>query len=84
MNPGRGGLILTLGILSIICCAPLGMAAWIMGMGDLRKIEAGIIDREAKSLTQAGMICGIIGSIALIVAVVWGCIGGVLLGAAVG
>lgn len=59
-NPGRGGTILALGIIGIICgCFPLGIAAWVMGSGDLKKIESGEISQEAKSLTQVGMYLGI-------------------------
>ncbi|VAX39569.1 hypothetical protein MNBD_PLANCTO03-53, partial [hydrothermal vent metagenome] len=62
--PHRGTLILVLGILSIvISCLPFGIFAWIMGKGDLNKIETGQMDPEGKGLTKAGMICGIIGTI---------------------
>ena len=70
-NPGRGTLILVLGILSLVCCSPLGPVAWIMGSGDLKRIEAGEISREAKGLTQAGMICGIIGTGLLVLGIIW-------------
>jgi hypothetical protein len=71
--PHRGGLILTLGILSIALCihccwlAPLwglgfGVPAWIMGQSDLNKIRAGIIDPEGEGNTRAGWICGIVGT----------------------
>ncbi|MFQ5731906.1 MAG: hypothetical protein ACE5KM_08120 [Planctomycetaceae bacterium] len=58
-NQGRGGTILALGIIGILCCFPCGIAAWIMGSGDLKKIESGQISQEAKSLTQVGMYLGI-------------------------
>lgn len=60
--PHRGTLILVLGIVSLVVCGPLGPFAWIMGSGDLKKINAGLMDPEGKGLTQAGMICGIIAS----------------------
>jgi len=63
--PHRGVLILVLGILSLVVCAILGPFAWIMGKGDLKRIDAGAMDREGRGLTQAGMICGIISSILL-------------------
>lgn len=62
-QPHRGVLILVLGILSIVICAFIGPFAWMMGKGDLAKIDAGQMDREGRGLTQAGMICGIVGSI---------------------
>ena len=58
----RGGLILTLGILSIVCNVLLipGILAWIMGRSDLRQMKRGAMDREGEGITQAGMIMGII------------------------
>ena len=35
--------------------------AWIMGKGDMAEIDSGRMDPEGRGLTQAGMICGIIG-----------------------
>ena len=61
--PHRGALILTFGILGIACCFPLGIAAWIMGNNDLQQIEAGMMDPSGKGITNAGKICGIVGTI---------------------
>jgi hypothetical protein len=63
MKPHRGTLILVLGILSLVICAPLGIAAWVMGTGDLKQIDAGAMDPSGRSLTNAGRICGIIGTV---------------------
>jgi len=63
VEPGRGGLILTFGILSIVLLGPiLGIPAWVMGHRDLKKIRAGLIAAGQKGLTQSGMILGIIGT----------------------
>jgi predicted Zn finger-like uncharacterized protein len=76
-EPHRGTLILVLGIVSVVlstlafCSAglagligsPLGIVAWVMGRRDLRKMREGRMDREGNGFTQAGLICGIIGSI---------------------
>jgi hypothetical protein len=70
MKPHRGTLILVLGILSLIVCAPLGIVAWVMGNGDLKEIDAGLMDPEGRSLTQAGKICGLIATILLALSVV--------------
>ena len=69
----RGGLVLGLGIgglvLSITCCLtlPIGifiaLPAWVMGSKDMKKINAGKMDPTGRSLTQGGLICGIIGTI---------------------
>src|SRR5262249_13390052 len=64
-----GSLVLTLGIISLatffVCGLPglaMGLTAWIMGVKDLRKIRSNLMDPEGKGQTQAGMICGIIGT----------------------
>ena len=63
MTPHRGTLILVLGILGLVVCGPLGIAAWIMGSGDLKAIDAGTMDPSGRSSTNAGRICGMIGTI---------------------
>jgi predicted Zn finger-like uncharacterized protein len=69
-EPHRGSLVLTLGIISIalgILCGmfglPCGIAAWVMGRRDLIKIRQRLMDPAGEGLTQAGWICGIIGTI---------------------
>jgi predicted Zn finger-like uncharacterized protein len=69
-EPHRGAMILVVGILSLVfvsMCGPvgviLGLVAWIMGRTDLRKIRAGLMDPEGEGPTQAGHICGIIGTV---------------------
>jgi hypothetical protein len=54
-------LILVLGILSILCCGPLGIAAWIMGNTEINAIDAGRRPPENRATANAGRICGIIG-----------------------
>jgi hypothetical protein len=69
-EPHRGTLVLVLGILSIVIGyigLGLGIAAWIMGRNDLRKMDAQQMDPEGRGVTQAGWICGIIGT-------VWNCL----------
>ena len=69
-KPGRGTMILVLGILSIVLtvmfCALLGPAlgipAWVMGQRDEREIQKGLIHPSEQSLTRAGKICGIFGT----------------------
>jgi predicted Zn finger-like uncharacterized protein len=71
--PHRGGLILTLGILAIVCNIALvpGILAWIMGRSDLRQMKAGVMDREGEGLTQAGMIMGMIMTALAAVAIIF-------------
>jgi hypothetical protein len=68
--PHRGVLILVLGILGIVCCFICGIIAWVMGNNDLREIDAGRMDPTGRGLTQAGKICGMVGIVLTIVAIV--------------
>ena len=74
MKPHRGTLILVLGILGIILCPPIAIAAWIMGKGELKQKEAGTMDPEGRGNTNVGRILGIIGTILIIVGIVIGVI----------
>jgi hypothetical protein len=71
--------ILILGILGIICCAPLGIAAWIMGNRELEAIDAGRRNPENRGTANAGRIIGIVatalmalGILAFIASIIFG------------
>ena len=81
MKPHRGAVILVLGILGlVICCAPLGIVAWVMGSGDLKEMDAGTMDPSGRGNTEAGKICGMIGTILMIIVLVIGILVAVLMG----
>ena len=61
--PHRGGMILTFGILGMVCCTPFSIAAWVMGRNDMQLIEDGAMDEAGAGTTKAGMICGIVGCV---------------------
>jgi len=74
LDPHRGGMVLTLGILSLVlpfvCGAPgmlismgLGPTAWILGSIDLGKMRNESMDPDGEGNTRAGQICGICGTI---------------------
>ncbi|MBL8857733.1 MAG: DUF4190 domain-containing protein [Planctomycetes bacterium] len=72
LRPHRGVLILVFGIIGIVLCFPLGIAAWVMGKGDLGAIDRGEMDPTGRGMTQAGMIIGIIATaLAAIAIVIW-------------
>ncbi len=73
--PHRGGVILTLGILGWALCFVFGPFAWAMGQSDMREMRAGRMDPAGMSLTQAGMVLGIIQSILLFVVLAIWCLG---------
>jgi predicted Zn finger-like uncharacterized protein len=65
-EPHRATLVLVLGIISLVVGFVgffTGLAAWIMGSADLKKMDAGEMDPSGKGTTQAGKVCGIIGTI---------------------
>ncbi len=72
LKPHRGGLVLALGILGIVCCFICGIIAWVFGSNDLKEMAAGTMDPSGKGMTQAGKICGIISVVLQIVGlVIW-------------
>lgn len=74
VEPHRGGMILTLGILSLVVCGFLGPFAWVMGSHDLEKMRRGRMDKSGYGCTQAGYILGIISTILTIVPIVFACL----------
>jgi predicted RNA-binding Zn-ribbon protein involved in translation (DUF1610 family) len=77
-EPHRGALVMVLGILSTVFATmgpclygipalliglPLGIISWVLGARDIAKMKAGTMDPDGRGQTQAGMICGIIGTI---------------------
>jgi hypothetical protein len=66
MNPHRGGVILALGIIGLVVCHPLGIAAWIMGKNDLAEMDRGYMDSSGRDLTKAGQILGIVATALMI------------------
>ena len=66
MKPHRGATILVLGILGIVLCPFFGPAAWVMGSTDLQQMAARQMDSSGRDLTQAGRVCGIVGTILLV------------------
>lgn len=67
----NGTLILVLGILSIVCCSILGPVAWVMGNNALTTLNQGGGDESQRGLVVAGRILGIIGTVLLILSLVW-------------
>jgi hypothetical protein len=70
MKPHRGTLILVLGILGLVVCQPIGIAAWIMGNNDLKEIDSGAMDPAGRGMTQAGRICGMVAAILMAIGLI--------------
>ena len=67
----RGGLILTLGLIGLFICGPLCLAAWVMGSGDLREMDAGLMDPGGRSTTSSGKNIGILGTVLWVIGFVF-------------
>lgn len=65
-GPSQATTILVLGILSLVACGLLGPFAWHMGTQELERLEAGQIDPSHRSNIVAGRVCGIIGTVFLV------------------
>ena len=61
-------LILVLGIASLVCLPILGPVAWILGNNALR---TGMVDPSQLGQINAGRICGIIGSVFLVLGLIY-------------
>ncbi|MDI6784235.1 MAG: DUF4190 domain-containing protein [bacterium] len=66
---------LVFGILGIVCCQPIGIAGWIIGASELKKIKSGLSSEEGKAYATAGMIMGIISTtiftMVMVVSIIW-------------
>ncbi|MBX3389159.1 MAG: hypothetical protein KF691_06850 [Phycisphaeraceae bacterium] len=77
-QPDRSGIILALGILSLLIgCAGwiLGIIAWTMANRDLALMDRGMMQSTGRGTTQAGKICGIVSvclhALGLLIGLVW-------------
>ena len=74
LTPHRGGMVLTLGILSWVICPIFGPFAWYLGQADLAEIRAGRMDPEGEGMTQAGRILGMVHTILAALALAFYCL----------
>jgi predicted Zn finger-like uncharacterized protein len=84
VEPHRGGLVLTLGILGLVLCGFLGPVAWYMGAQDLDKMRRGVMDKSGYGVTQAGYILGIIATVFTVIGCLFGILWAILVGVAAG
>jgi len=72
LQPHRGGLIMSLGLVSLIggwlFCLPIlvGPVAWILAQMDLRAIRDGRMDPTGEGMVRTGQVCGIISTVILV------------------
>ena len=71
-SPHRGGMIMAMGLVALVgglsFCLPavVGPVAWALGTWDLREIREGRMDPEGESMTRAGLVCGIVATVLMI------------------
>ena len=62
--------VLILGILSLVCCGPLGIPAFIMGRKTVAEIDASQGRIGGRGSANAGMICGLIAMILMVAGII--------------
>lgn len=67
----KGMTILILGILGLVCCSPLGIAAFVMGNNALKEIDAQPGRYSNRQIVQIGRILGIIAMVLLVLSLLW-------------
>jgi hypothetical protein len=63
LKRNRADLIMVLGILSLFCCPPMGVIAWIMGSSDLRRVKNGTMSSDHIGTLRAGWVLGMVGTV---------------------
>ncbi len=67
----RGTVILVLGIVSLVCCSPLGIVAWLMGNTALKEIDSQPGAYGNRQIVQIGRILGIVGTVIFVLTLIW-------------
>lgn len=67
----KGTTVLVLGILSLVCCSPLGIVAFVMGNTALKEIDAAPGRYSNRQVVAIGRILGIIGIVLLVLGLIW-------------
>lgn len=67
----QGTTILVLGILSLVCCSLLGPVAWYMGNKARNEVKASPNGYSNSNLITIGWICGIIGTVFLVLGIIY-------------
>jgi uncharacterized membrane protein YjgN (DUF898 family) len=62
---------LVLGILGVVCCGLLAPIAWYLGNQEQKAIREGRSPAAGEGLAKAAVILGIIGTILLVLSLLW-------------
>ncbi len=67
---------LVLGIVGLVCCGLAAPFAWYFGNQELKAILAGASPAAGEGMAKAGKILGIIGTVILLLTLLWVFVGG--------
>ena len=67
----RATTALVLGIVGLICCQLLSIAAIVIGKSEMNDVDRGLAPVEGRGLAQAGFILGIVGAILLALGLIY-------------
>ena len=67
----RATTALVLGILGFLCCQLCAPFAWYIGKKEVQAIKDGTSPAAGQGTAMAGMILGIIGTIFLVLGIIW-------------
>src|SRR5689334_7312997 len=67
----RATTTLVLGILGFLCCQLCAPFAWYFGKKEVQVIKDGTSPAAGQGFAMAGMVLGIIGTILLVLGVIW-------------
>lgn len=70
-NHPRGTTVLVLGVLSVVVLPILGPFAWAMGQAAIKEVDSSGVPAANRSMLVGGMITGIIGTVFLVVGMLW-------------
>lgn len=67
----KATIAVVVGVLGIVCCGLLAPVAWYLGNEEIKAIDAGRLSETNRGMAQVGKILGIIGSILLVLGLLW-------------
>ena len=67
----KATMAVVFGVLGIVCCGLLAPVAWYLANDELKAIDAGRLSETNRGMAQVAKILGIIGSILLVIGLLW-------------
>ena len=67
----KATMAVVFGVLGIVCCGLLAPVAWYLASEEIKGIDAGRLSEANRGMAQVAKILGIIGSILLVLGLLW-------------